>query len=103
MLCADLVEVEWHDPQGQARRATAILEDISRIGACLQTDIPIPVEEVIKLKLGRTELEGRVRYCAYRDIGYFAGVSFTEKQRWSKRLFRPKHLVDPADLDVPGT
>jgi hypothetical protein len=101
LLCADLVEVEWRDPAGESHVATAVLEDISRSGACLQTDVPVPVEEVVRVKHGRKMLEGKVSYCAYRDIGYFTGVSFAGKQHWSKRLFRPKHLVDPATLEVP--
>ena len=99
LLCADLVQVEWRDPAGHTRRTTAILEDISRTGACLQTDVPMPVEELVHVRHGRKTLEGKVSYCAYHDIGYFAGVTFTAKQHWSQRLFRPKHLVDPAKLE----
>lgn len=100
LLCADLVEVEWRDRAGRMRNATAILEDISRTGACLQTDVPVPVEALVQVRRGRKTLEGQVAYCAYHDIGYFAGITFTEKQHWSQRVFRPKHLVDPASLEV---
>ncbi len=99
LLCADLVEVEWRDAAGENHHTTAILEDISRNGACLQTDLPMPVEEVVRVRHGRKTLEGRVSYCMYRDIGYFAGINFKGKQHWSRRLFRPKHLVDPAKLE----
>jgi hypothetical protein len=100
LLCADLVEVEWRDPAGKPHTATAVLEDISRHGACLQTDVPVPVEELVRLKHGSKMLEGKVSYCAYHDIGYFTGVCFAGKQQWSQRLFRPKHLVDLAKLEV---
>jgi hypothetical protein len=99
LLCADLVQVEWKDAAGETRSTTAILEDISRTGACLQTDVPMPVEALVRVRHGRKALEGTVSYCAYHDIGYFAGVTFTAKQRWSARVFRPKHLVDPAKLE----
>ncbi len=104
LLCADLVEIEWQDRTGPARATTrsttAILEDISRSGACLQTDVPVPVnEELVQVRHRRKTLEGKVSYCAYHDIGYFAGVSFTGNQKWSERMFRPKHLVDPATLE----
>jgi hypothetical protein len=99
LLCADLVQVEWRDQAGETRTTTAILEDISRSGACLQTDVPMPVEELVQVRHGRKTLEGKVSYCAYHDIGYFAGVTFTAKQHWSQRIFRPKHLVDPATLE----
>src|ERR1035438_7345743 len=99
LLCADLVQVEWRDQAGETRSTTAILEDISRTGACLQTDVPMPVEAWVHVRHGRKTLEGKVSYCAYHDIGYYAGVTFTEKQHWSQRLFRPKHMVDPAELE----
>jgi hypothetical protein len=104
LLCADLVEIEWQDRTGPARATTrsttAILEDISRSGACLQTDVPVPVNGLVRMRHGRKTLEGTVSYCAYRDIGYFAGITFAAKQRWSERVFRPKHLVDPAKLEI---
>lgn len=99
LLCADLVQLEWKDRSGQACSTTAILEDISRTGACLQTDVPVPVEELIRVRHGRKTLEGKVNYCDYHDIGYFAGVSFVANQQWSQRMFRLKHLVDPAALE----
>jgi hypothetical protein len=39
-----------------------------------------------------------VRYCVYRDIGYFLGVEFEPGFRWSVRMFRPQHLLDPRRL-----
>ena len=103
LLCADLVQLEWKDRAGRQRGATAILEDISRSGACLQTDVPMPVKGLVQLRHGRKTLDGAVQYCAFRDIGYFVGVNFIAKQRWSRRMFRPKHLVDPVELERAGT
>src|SRR5580704_15561362 len=93
LLCADLVESEWKDRTGWARSTPARLEDISRSGACLQADFQIAANTLVRMRHGRKTLEGKVSYCAYRDIGYFMGISFTAKQRWSERVFRPKHLV----------
>jgi hypothetical protein len=101
LLCADLVQVEWRDRSGETRSITALLEDISRSGACLQTDFPVPVNASIQVRHGRKTLDGTVCYCAYHEIGYFAGVTFTAKQKWSQRVFRPKHLVDLSELEVP--
>jgi len=100
LLCADLVRIEWRESGGETRRMTALLEDISKSGACLQTDCPVPVNVLVRLRHGRTMLEGMVTYCAYHDIGYFAGITFAGRHSWSERLFRPKHLVDPAKLDA---
>jgi len=98
MLCADLIDVHWKDNSGRTRKAVANLEDISLSGACLQLDHPVPRETLLKIDHPKSALEGRVRYCVYRDIGYFVGVQFEPGFRWSRRQFRPKHLLDPRRL-----
>jgi hypothetical protein len=98
MLCADLIDVHWQDPSGHIRTALANLEDISLSGACLQLDHPVPRETLLRIAHPKSELQGRVRYCVYRDTGYFVGVQFEPGSRWSRRRFRPKHLLDPRRL-----
>jgi hypothetical protein len=98
LLCADLVQLEWHDPFGKLRRSDANLEDISASGACLQLEHEIPLFTDIRLLLPKGELKGIVRYCIFRDIGYFLGVEFAPDTRWSPRMFRPMHLLDPRRL-----
>jgi hypothetical protein len=41
---------------------------------------------------------GKVRYCVFREIGYFLGVEFEPGHRWSQKQFRPQHLLDPRRL-----
>jgi hypothetical protein len=94
MLCADLVQVRWKDPQGKAHKTAALLEDISVSGACLQTEIPLPVGVSVHWRTPRKEFNGTTRYCEYREIGYFVGVEFDTASRWSKKSFRPQHLLD---------
>lgn len=94
MLCADLVNVRWKDKSGRGRKATAILEDISPRGACLQLDIPVPVSTSVRVSHAKGQLEGQVRYCVYRDIGYFVGLQFSSDSKWSAREFKPQHMLD---------
>lgn len=98
MLCADLVDVQWKDKTGRTRRAVANLEDISLSGACLQVDSPIPLQSAVHISYPKGELMGKVRYCVYREIGYFLGVEFDSGCRWSQRSFKPQHLLDPRRL-----
>jgi hypothetical protein len=98
LLCADLVDVRWKDKSGRQRKVVANLEDISLSGACLQTDNPIPLESSVHIHYRKGELEGRVRYCVFREIGYFIGIEFQPGNKWSQRLFRPMHLLDPRRL-----
>jgi len=98
LLCADLVEVVWEDEAGRKRRRVANLEDISLSGICLQVENPVEPGTHIKMEYGDGELVGTVRYCTYRDIGYFLGVELEEGCRWSTQHYRPQHLLDPRDL-----
>ena len=98
MLCADLVDVRWKDQSGRTRRGVANLEDISLSGACLQVDRPVPQGTTLRMSYPNGELSGIVKYCVFREIGYFLGVEFEAGNRWSQRHFRPQHLLDPRRL-----
>ena len=98
LLCADLVEIEWTDKAGRTRRTVANLEDISLSGACLQVDSAIPLHTPVKVTYPGGELNGAIRYCIYREIGYFLGVQFDAGNKWSQRAFKPMHLFDPRRL-----
>ena len=94
MLCADMVEVCWKDHTGRKRKTTGLLEDISPSGACLQLETAVPSGVVIHWDSPKQEFTGRVQYCVYREIGYFVGVQFDAKSKWSKKAYRPQHLLD---------
>lgn len=98
LLCADLVDIEWKDPNGRSRRGVANLEDISLSGACLQVDRPVPLGTALHISYPNGELTGKVKYCVFREIGYFLGIEFNDGCRWSQRSFRPQHLLDPRRL-----
>lgn len=98
MMCADLVDLGWKDRSGKIKRLVANLEDISLSGACLQVDAPLPVHTSVVISYPKGELQGRVRYCVYREIGYFLGIEFEPGTKWSQRLFRPQHMLDPRRL-----
>ncbi len=98
MLCADLVDFQWKDTNGRKRRGVANLEDISLSGACLQVDRPVPLGTAVHINYPAGELKGVVKYCVFRDIGYFLGIEFEAGVRWSQTEYRPQHLLDPRRL-----
>lgn len=98
MLCADLVDVRWKDTTGRSRRAIANLEDISASGACLQVDEQIPQETEVRISYPKGEFSGIVRYCVFREIGYFLGLEFGNGTTWNRHEFKPMHLLDPRSL-----
>ncbi len=98
MLCADLVDLQWKDKSGRTRRSIANLEDISVSGACLQVERPIPLGTLVKVTYPKGELVCRIKYCVFREIGYFLGVEFEDGQKWTEREFKPQHMLDPRKL-----
>src|SRR5258707_6108690 len=102
MLCADMVEIRWKDRFGKQCKATALLEDISPSGACLQTEAPVPIGSDIGWDSPKQFFSGYVRYCVYREIGYFVGVEFGGSTKWSERTYSPQHLLDLQKLVAKG-
>ncbi len=98
LLCADMVDVLWKDKGGRAKKSVANLEDISLSGACLQVDVAIPLKTPIRITHAKGHLAGIVKYCVFREIGYFLGIEFDSDSRWSLRQYRPQHLLDPRRL-----
>jgi hypothetical protein len=102
MLCADMVQVRWRDRSNRQQSTTAILEDICASGACLQLEEPIALGVEIRWDQSRLTFQGYVRYCVYREIGYFVGVEFAPTFKWSKKAFKPQHLLDLQTLVAPS-
>ena len=100
LLCADMVEVEWTHSSGTLRIATALLEDISPVGFCLQLETGISVGSAVLVNFNGVQTQAIVRYCSWREIGYFAGLTFTPGSRWSPERFTPKHLTNLLDLSL---
>jgi hypothetical protein len=98
MLCADMVHVRWRDAAGKTIRTMGLLEDISHSGACLQLETPVPLAAKISWDSHKHRFTGLVRYCVYREVGYFVGVELEAGSRWSQRCFKPQHLLDPQTL-----
>jgi len=102
MLCADMVQVTWTDHAGKTYHATALLEDISPSGACLQVEAAIPLGAAVQWESPKRKFSGNVRYCVYREIGYFVGVEFQSACKWSRQTYRPRHLLDLQRLAALG-
>jgi hypothetical protein len=94
LWCSDLIQVCLEG----CRDLTANLEDISPSGACVQFDSPVPVGAAVALRLGRWKFRGQVKYCIRNEVGYFAGIQFAAGRKWSREIYQPKHLLDPAEV-----
>jgi hypothetical protein len=92
-LCADLVKVQWKLESGSFLSEWAILEDISPSGACLEIEKPIPPDTVVSLQFKGDRCQARIKYCKFDKVNYLLGVQFEHGYRWSRRRFKPEHLI----------
>ena len=102
MMCADVVEASWADREGTIQRANALLENISPSGACLQFEVAVPLGVSLRVACPKQEYIGEVRYCSYQEIGYFVGIQFEPQSHWSRRTYKPRHLLDLQELAGSG-
>jgi hypothetical protein len=100
LWCSDLIQVRLED--AEPAELTANLEDISPSGACVQFEEPVRDGARLCLMLGQHKFHGRVKYCVRNEIGYFAGVQFDAGRKWSRRIYEPKHLLDPKAVLARG-
>ncbi len=100
-LCSDLVTLCWQEGAQSEHSETVVLENISASGACVQAEISVPESVSVRLACGKAEFHGRVRFCYWRDDGYFIGIAFDAHSKWSKAKFKPEHLLDPSEVK-PG-
>ncbi len=91
-LCAELLEIRWKD-NGVDHAAFVTLEDISSAGLCLGTEVPIAPETRLVIKYPKGKYEGHIKYCKSDELGYLVGVEFDPGYTWSRRQFRPSHLL----------
>jgi hypothetical protein len=100
-LCADLVKVQWKNESGADKSEWAILGDISPSGACLEADEPIPPDTMVSLQFPRDHCQARIKYCTFDKVNYLIGVQFEQGYRWSRRRFKPEHLIQFRLRRVP--
>ena len=56
------------------------------------------LDTVLRIRHPKGEFRGSVRYCLYREIGYFLGVQFLPGCEWSPEAYQPEHLLDLREL-----
>ena len=99
MLCADMVEVCWKDQAGRKKTRHGTFGGYLRLRArASRWKRPFRWGRRFGGRSPDHEFTGNVRYCVYREIGYFVGVEFGADSRWSKKAYRPQHLLDLKKL-----
>jgi len=93
-LCADLIKIVWTDTSGHKHKRLVALEDISKEGACVQVECPLPIGMPVSILYPGGRYIGRIRYCTFQHTGYFLGVKFDPGYEWSRQQFMPSHLLE---------
>ena len=101
LWCSDLIEVRLEG--AEPAELMANLEEISPAGACVQFEQAVPAGARICLRLGRWKFRGQVTHCTHNEIGYFVGVRFDAGRKWSRQMYEPKHLLNPARVLARGS
>ena len=93
VLCADFVQIAWHDQNRSRISYVGLLEDVSPEGLCINLELPVPVGQAVFLHTKGFEGEAEVRYCNLGDYGYLVGMEFADGCSWDREKWRPKHLL----------
>jgi len=64
----------------------------------VQFEQPLGTGTRVCLMLGRHKFRGQVTHCTYEKIGYFVGIRFDAGKVWSRKVYEPKHLLDPRQV-----
>src|SRR5260370_1341472 len=90
-----------NDPKQAIGRAPERLNLATRralVGKFIALEIYTPNNASVRLVCGKAEFHGRVRFCYWRDDGYFIGIAFDARSKWSQEKFKPEHLLDPSEV-----
>ena len=100
MLCADMVDVQWKDKSGVFAKVWLIWKTSRNLAPVFNSTSPFLCRPNCALPIPKASCPGKVRYCVYREIGYFLGIEFESDSKWSARHFKPQHLLDPRRLVI---
>jgi hypothetical protein len=103
LLCSDLVQLLWLDPNGQRRREIVILENLSLAGVGLFTGVAVPEGTEVQILANDLQLAGHIKHCLFRENGYIVGLELNPNSKWAQEpgsTFLPEHLLDVSTLDL---
>jgi hypothetical protein len=103
LLCSDLVQLLWLDPDGQRRREVVILENLSLAGVGLFTGVAVPQGTEVQILANDLRLAGQIKHCIFRENGYVVGLELDANSKWAQEpgsTFLPEHLLDVSSLDL---
>jgi len=92
-LCLDMVCVSWTSGSLKASSDCAIVMEIWRSGAILQTDAAIPKACIITLAAPSGPIHATVSDCTQDDYGFVVEVVLEPSEHWFPNAYQPVHLM----------
>jgi len=92
-LCLDMLCVSWSSGAVRASSECAIVMEIWRSGAILQTDAAIPKDAVVTLAAPAGPVHAKVSDCSQDDYGFLVEVVPETSEQWFPDAYRPVHLM----------
>jgi hypothetical protein len=92
-LCLDMVCVSWTSGSLKASSECAIVMEIWRSGAILQTDAAIPEDAVVTLAAPSGPVHAKVSECTQDDYGFLVEVVLQPSEQWFPNAYKPVHLM----------
>jgi hypothetical protein len=92
-LCLDILCVSWSSGPVRASSECAIVMEIWRSGAILQTDAAIPKDAVVTLAAPAGPVQAKVSDCSQDDYGFLVEVVPETSEQWFPDAYRPVHLM----------
>jgi hypothetical protein len=92
-LCLDMVCVSWTSGSLKAYSECAIVMEIWRTGAILQTDAAIPGDAVVTLAAPGGPVHAKVSECTQDDYGFLVEVVLEPSELWFPNSYQPVHLM----------
>ena len=103
LLCSDLVQLVWTEPNGAKHREIVVLENLSRAGAELFMGVAVPKGMKVRLIANDLHLAGQVKQCVFRENGYIVSLELDSGSNWAQEAgteFLPEHLLDVSLPDL---
>jgi hypothetical protein len=90
----------FNNREGTPQLVRAKIIDISREGACVETDVPVETRSYVQFRVEKPRISGTasVRYCNRRKLRYAIGLEFTGGMPLSLKDLVPTGNPAPESL-----
>ena len=99
MLCSEIVHLHVKPRCGRAQQIDATVEEIWSSGALLQAEVQVPPSSELWFVGSGRKFRGKADSDAFvPELGHHIEMRFDSNSRWSRQIYRPKHLFNPSVL-----